>query len=324
MVHPIKTIFFGTPEFAAAALRTLAANSRFAVVAVVTQPDRPVGRKNIVTPPPVKNAALELGLAVMQPERLKDQAADEIIALGAELAVVIAYGNLIPPGLLTALPRGFVNIHPSLLPKHRGASPLTAAILEGDRETGVCLMQLDAGMDSGSVIACRQVALNGDETTASLRQTMTPIASAMIDRELVDYLDGKITPVAQDNAQATFCKLIEADTARINWHESAVAIDRLVRAMHGMTPAWTTLDGVMLLIHAVKLAKQWGQPPSPSGKGTAPIEEPGTIVKIKNLPAIVAKDGYIILNEIQIAGGKAMPGQAFLNGHQDFIGKKAE
>ncbi len=309
MDNKIKTIFFGTPEFAATALKTLAANSRFDVIAVITQPDRPTGRKNVITPPPVKIAAEELKIKILQPEKLKDQAVIDIIALNAELAVVVAYGNLIPKILLEAMPRGFINIHPSLLPRHRGASPLAAAILDGDKETGVCLMVLDEGMDHGPIIACRKIALTGEETTISLRQAVTPIASEMINKELLEYLDGQIMPAAQNHDAATFCKLIESDAARINWNETAPKIDCLIRAMHGVTPAWTTLDGVTLLIHAAKLEM------------AATNEAPGTIIKIKNTPAATAANGYLILNEVQLAGGKAMSGQAFLNGHRDFIGK---
>lgn len=310
MSERIKTIFFGTPEFAATALKTLVANSRFDVIAVVTQPDRPTGRKNIITPPSVKVLAEELKIKVLQPEKLKDQAVEDIISLGAELAVVVAYGNLIPNKLLTSIPRGFVNIHPSLLPRHRGASPLAATILEGDKETGVCLMVLDEGMDHGPIIACRKVPLTGVETTTSLRHIITPIAGEMINTELVDYLDGKISPQPQDHDQATFCQLIESNAARINWEKSATEIDRLIRGMHGVTPAWTTLDGATLLIHAAK--------PEPVVTGATP----GTIIKIKNTPAVAAVGGHLILNEIQLAGGKSMSGQAFLNGHKDFVGKK--
>jgi methionyl-tRNA formyltransferase len=317
MVHPVRTIFFGTPEFAVPALEALLANARFGIVGVVTQPDRPAGRKKIITPSPVKVAAEKFGLPILQPEKLKDEAIAQIIALAPELAVVVAYGNLIPKRLLDALPRGFVNIHPSLLPKHRGASPLTATILDGDKETGVCLMVLDEGMDHGPVIACRRVALNGDETTSSLRAILTPIGAEMISKELIEYLDGKITATPQWHDQATFCKQIELEGARIDWNKPITEIDRLIRAMHGVTPAWTTLEGVTLLIHAAKL----GPSPFPSDMGTVPVVKPGTIVNIKNYPAAACADGYLVLNEIQLAGGKAMSGQAFLNGHKNFAGK---
>lgn len=304
-----KTIFFGTPEFAAAALKTLAANPHFEVVAVVTQPDRPTGRRKTMTPPPVKVLAQEKNFKVLQPEKLRDEAIAEITALKPELAVVVAYGNLIPKKLLDAVPIGFVNIHPSLLPKHRGASPLAAAILAGDKETGVCLMVLDEAMDHGPVIACRRVGLKGDETTESLRKIVTPIASELIAKELVEYLGGKMLSVAQDHTQATFCKLIESDAARVSWNQPVEEIDRLIRAMHGVTPAWTMLDGTMLLVHAATV------------ETGSPKEKTGTVVKIKNAPAVAAQGGYVILNEIQLAGGKTMSGQAFLNGHKSIIGK---
>ncbi len=310
MAQPIRTIFFGTPEFAVPVLEALRHNARFQMVGVVTQPDRPTGRKKIITPSPVKMAAEKAGLPLLQPEKLKDEAIAQIGAIAPELAVVVAYGNLIPKRLLEALPRGFVNIHPSLLPKHRGASPLTATILEGDQETGVCLMALDEGMDHGPVIACRRAQLDNGETTESLRKKLTPIGADMIGKELVEYLDGKIKAVPQDHDQATFCKQIESEGARIDWHKPVLTIDRLIRAMHGVTPAWTTLDGVTLLVHAAKI------------ETARPKEAPGTIINVKKYPAAAGADGYLVLNEIQLAGGKAMSGQAFLNGHKDLIGKK--
>jgi len=321
MVHKIRTIFFGTPEFSVPAFEALIANARFEVAAVVTQPDRPIGRKKIITPSPVKLAAEKFKIPVLQPEKLKDEAIAQIVALKPDLAVVVAYGNLIPKRLLEAVPRGFVNIHPSLLPKHRGASPITAAILDGDQETGVCLMVLDEGMDRGPVIACRRVALKGDETTVSLRAILTPIGADMIGKELIGYLDGKIEAVAQEHDKATFCKQIESEGARIDWQKPAVEIERLVRAMNGVTPAWTMLDGKMLLVYEATIAEQWGQSPFPSDKGAVPVGTPGTILKIKNNPAVSCADGYLILNEIQLAGGRSMPGQAFLNGHKGLIGK---
>jgi len=307
---PIKTIFFGTPEFAATALKTLVENPFFEVIGVVTQPDRPTGRKKILTAPPVKVLAQEKNIKVFQPEKLRDEAINEIANLKAQLAVVVAYGNIIPKKLLDLIPMGFVNIHPSLLPNHRGASPLTETILAGDKETGVCLMVLDEQMDHGPIIACRRVALNGDETTSSLRQIVTPIASEMINKELVEYLSGKVVSVPQDHLRATFCKQIESAAARINWNKPAVEVNRLVRAMHGVTPAWTTLDETMLLIHSSSIELTNGNKPA------------GTIVSINKSPAIVCSEGCLILNEIQLAGGKAMSGQAFLNGHKDLIGKK--
>jgi methionyl-tRNA formyltransferase len=312
----IKTIFFGTPEFAATALKTLAANSRFDIVAVVTQPDKATGRKKIITPPPVKTVALEFGIPVLQPERLKDQAVDDIIATGAELAVVVAYGNLIPKRLLEALPRGFLNIHPSLLPKHRGASPITATILEGDKETGVCLMVLDEGMDHGPIIACRRAQLDNSETTESLRKKLTPIASEMLDKELIEYLDGKIVPVGQNHEEASFCKLIESDSAKIDWQKSVYEVDRLIRAMHGVTPAWTTLDEKMFLIHKSSLRAH------SAGSGRSnPMPTVGTIINLDKKITVACADGYLILDEVQLAGGKPMSGQAFLNGHKDVVGK---
>jgi methionyl-tRNA formyltransferase len=330
----IKTIFFGTPEIAASALEALLSNPRFEVVAAVTQPDRPVGRKKTVTPPPVKAVALKHGLAVFQPEKLRDQAVqDEILSVKPELSVVVAYGNLIPKRLLEAVPMGFVNVHPSLLPKHRGASPLTAAILDGDAETGVCLMVLDEQMDHGPIIACRRVPLAKDETTGSLRMKITPIASDLLGKELVEYIGGHMVSVSQDHGQATFCKPITTEAARIDWARPLNEIDRQVRAMHGIEPAWTMLhswetepvlgitaaglgslpkpDDVKIMIHRVKIIDIFPE-----------AKPPGTIIVIDKKPAVACANGFLILEEMQLSGGKPMSGQAFLNGHKDIVGKK--
>lgn len=308
----MKTIFFGSPQFAVTALEALVADSRFELVGVVTQPDRPVGRKKVLTPPPVKSYAVSLGLKVLQPDRLRDEAVAQILELKPELAVVVAYGNMIPKRLLEALPRGFVNIHPSLLPKYRGASPLTATILAGDKETGICLMVLDEGMDHGPVIACHKVALDDNETTSTLALKLAPIGAEMLKKELVDFLDGKIIPQEQNHSEATFCKMVESEDARINWSKSAVEIDRLVRAMKGVTPPWAILDQHTVLIHKMSLL-----PASPAGMN----EIAGTILEVDKKLAVAAIGGCLAIDEIQPSGGKLMSGQAFLNGHRDIIGK---
>jgi methionyl-tRNA formyltransferase len=305
----MKTVFFGTPEFAVASLESLAADSRFELVGVVTQPDRPVGRKKILTPPPAKIRAQALGLKVFQPEKLRDEAIAQILELKPELAVVVAYGNLIPKRLLEAVPRGFVNIHPSLLPKHRGASPLAATILSGDEATGVCLMVLDEAMDHGPVIACRPFPLEGHETTATLGEKLAPIGAEMLQQELADYLNGKISPKDQNHAEATFCKPIESRDARIDWSKSAVEIGRLVRAMNGVSPAWTVLGEQNILIHEVKPCRD-----------SLPRQS-GTIFQAGKDLAVACFGGYLAIGSLQPSGGKRMAGQAFLNGHQDILGK---
>jgi len=315
IVHPLKTIFFGTPQFAVPALEALVHDRRFEVVGVVTQPDKPVGRKQVMIPSPVKIFAEANGLKVLQPSKLKEVLIqDEILALKPELAVVVAYGKIIPSSLLQAVPRGFVNLHPSLLPKHRGAAPITAAILDGDKETGVCLMLLDEQLDHGPIIACRRVKIDTSETSESLRAKLTPLSADMIAHELLDWLDGKIMPVEQDHGQATFCKPIESEDARIDWSKPAAEIDRFIRAMHGVTPAWTTLCGQTLLVHKTSLRA------SASERGNLGLS--GTIAVIDKKLVVAAIDGYLIFDEFQPAGGKPMSGQAFLNGHRDIIGKQ--
>jgi methionyl-tRNA formyltransferase len=306
----MKIIFFGTPEFAAEALKTLVKEKIGKVILAVTQPDRPVGRKQTVVPTPVKVYASSQDIAVFQPEDLHANAINEIVKHKADVGVVVAYGNLIPKILIDSFSKGIVNIHPSLLPKHRGATPVAAAILAGDKETGVSLMLIDEHLDHGPVIAQRKFELKGDETSDGLLEALAPVAHDLLKNELVGYLNDEIKSIAQEDAKATFCSTITDEDARIDWTKDVVEIERIVRAMHGHIPAWSKLSGTdkKILVHRARILK-----------GEHDLK-PGILTEHDNALAVSVKGGYLLVDEVQLSGGNLMPGASFLNGNRKLIG----
>src|SRR5262245_5301551 len=227
----MRVMFLGTPEFAAIPLEALAADSRYQVVGVVTQPDRPAGRGRAPEPPPVKRAALRLGIPVLQPETLRDPAAaEQLAALHPDVGVVAAYGEILRKNVLAIPPLGYLNIHPSLLPRHRGPTPVPGAILAGDTETGVTVMLLDAKLDSGPILAQQRVPLLPDARSGELTEALFRIGSALLLESLARYAEGQLTPTPQDDSQATYTKMLKKEDGRIDWSADAVHIERMTRA----------------------------------------------------------------------------------------------
>ena len=293
----MKIIFAGTPAFAATALDALiAAGHR--IVLVLTQPDRPAGRGLSLQPSPVKQLALARQIPLAQPATLKDEAvAATLAALDADVMVVAAYGLLIPRALLDLPPRGCVNIHASLLPRWRGAAPIQRAILAGDRETGVTIMQMDAGLDTGAMLLAQRVPIAADDTAQTLHDKLAVTGAQLI----VRALDGAPEPVAQDVTLATYAAKISKSEARIDWARSAVDIDRQIRAFNPAPGAHTALQG--------QRVKVWRAAPV-AGHGA-----PGTVLHAGADGVVVATGaGALCLLELQRAGGKRLPAQAFLAG----------
>lgn len=300
----MEVVFFGTPEFAGDFLKGLLADSTFEVVGVVTQPDEPVGRKKILTPPPVKMIAEQAGIPVFQPTKLNSEEFKQTIQkLGAEIAVVVAYGRILPQSVLDLFPRGVINVHPSLLPRWRGPSPLNAAIAAGDAKTGISIMKLDDQMDHGPLLAQEIVPLDESETAETLRHKVVTIGVPLLNKTLTDYALGHIEPKPQDDSAATFCKLLTRDDGVINWNESAEVIDRKVRAY---TP-WpgTSTQGMKIFAVAKTNEKvNVGQ------------------VKVVNGRILVGTSTTALeILELQAPAGKRMKAKDFLNGRHDFDGK---
>jgi len=259
----VRTLFFGTPAFAVPSLEALADVSE--VVGVVCQPDRPVGRGLATSKPPVKQRAEELGLGVVQPTKLRTgEFAAWVKARDADLALVVAYGRILPRDVLEATRLGFVNVHASLLPRYRGAAPITWAVVDGEAETGVTLMLLDEGMDTGDMLDVARVPIGADETAGELSERLSRLGADMVRSRLAAYARGELTRVPQDHALATVARLLEKKDGLVDWSMSAPRIHDRVRGMNPWPGAYTQLHGKTIKLHAVRatgLSRQQASPP---------------------------------------------------------------
>ncbi len=304
----IKIVFMGTPDFAVPSLEALIPTGN--VVGVVTQPDRPAGRGNKLRQPPVKVAALNADLPVYQPESLRSRdAAAPIAAWQPDLIVVAAFGQILRRHLLE-LPRlGCVNVHASLLPRWRGASPIQHAILAGDAETGVTLMQMDRGLDTGDMLVKESLMIATDETAATLHDRLAALGGEMMTRYLPDLLNGRLSPTPQSDDEANYAPLISKTDGRLDWSEAAVALDRRLRAMSPWPGATTTWQGKPVkILSAVPLADV-----PPQGKI-------GEVVNWQGNTAVQTGQGVFQLDHVQLAGKKATQIADFVRGRPQFIG----
>ncbi|HKZ50185.1 MAG TPA: methionyl-tRNA formyltransferase [Dehalococcoidia bacterium] len=244
----VPLVFMGTPEFAVPSLQRLVVDG-YDISAVYTQPDRPAGRGRRLTPPPVKVAALGLGLAVRQPPNLRSQeAVAELAALKPEVIVVCAFGQILRPPVLDIPPRGVINVHPSLLPRWRGASPIAAAILAGDDVTGVTTMLMDPGMDTGPILGQRSLSIEDRDSAASLGERLARLAADLLSETLPQLFEGNLTPQPQDGGQATYCPVLRKEEGAIDWGLQAVDIWRRVRALNPWPGTFTHYRGEVLHI----------------------------------------------------------------------------
>jgi methionyl-tRNA formyltransferase len=308
-----RVVFMGTPEFALPALERLAAGA-YEIVGVYTQPDRPAGRGQQTTAPPVKRWALAHGLRVFSPATFrKPEAVEELRSLRPELVVVAAYGKLLPPAVLDIPPKGAVNIHPSLLPKYRGASPVAAAILAGDTVTGVTIMLLDEGMDSGPVLAQRREPVQPEDTTQSLTRRLALAGAELLMETLPSWLAGAIRPLPQDPAQATMCPRISKEDGEINWTRPAEEIARRVRAYYPWPGSATRWRGKGLkVIRAQAVLQSAGEPGTVALLGT----EAGKAL------VIACGLGALRIDEVQPEGRRPMGAQEFLAGYKAITGER--
>ena len=305
-----RAVFFGTPDFAVTVLSSLLSpTSPIEVVLVVTQPDRPVGRSQVVNPTPVKALAMAHGVAVRQPVALRRPATVATIAgIGADLGIVVAYGRILPTELLDAFPHGCLNVHGSVLPRWRGAWPIGAAIQAGDAETGVSIMRLDAGMDTGPVLATRARPIGQAETTASLSPILAADGASLLCEVLPGYLRGDVTPQPQDDACATWCRLVTKADGVIDWQRPATDIERHVRAMHDWPGAWTTWAGRRLVVREAGIV-------SDRSSGS-----PG-LVRVRDRAVTVSTgDGILALRVVQAEGRAPVDAAAFARGQRNLDG----
>jgi len=314
--RPLRIIFFGTAEFAVPPLKALASRpDLFTVVAVVTQPDKPAGRHGELRASPVASAVRELNLPLLQPPTLKDTAAQKSVAdLEPDLFVVAAYGKILPKSLLTLPKFGPLNLHGSLLPAYRGASPIQAAILAGETMTGVTLMVMDEQVDHGPVVADIRVTLAADDTHLSLEKKLGEAGATLLLDKIQDFVAGKIRAEEQDHSRATFTRIIDKNDGLVRWsEETAEEIYRKLRAYDpwpGVFAIWRRGDAVA----RIKILKV-------AAVASVINEKPGTVtVSESDFPQVCTKSGRLELVELQMEGKKPMTGKVFLNGYRDFPG----
>ena len=302
----MRIVFMGTPAFAVKSLE--ACLSLGEVVAVVTQPDKPRGRGQEVSFSPVKELALARGIPVLQPVKIRGtHFAEELRALKADVAVVTAYGKILPQDVLDAPRRGCVNVHASLLPRFRGAAPIQWAIAAGDEKSGVCLMQMDAGMDTGAVIDRAELPIAPEDTSASLHDKLSELGGEVLRRSLVRYVDGALQPVPQPSEGVVMAPMIKKEDGRLDWSKSARELERRLRAFTPWPGAFCTFDGGLLKVSKAAVG---------TGSGT-----PGTVLSVSADGLEVAcAEGSLRLLSLQPEGKRAMTAQEFLSGRKVVVG----
>jgi methionyl-tRNA formyltransferase len=299
----VRVVFLGSPEFAVPSLESLVENDDIEVSLVVTQPDRSAGRGRKLRPPPVKIAAESYGLSVLQPYTLRDpEVVERIREVAPDLIVVVSYGEILRKNVLE-LPRyGCLNIHPSLLPRYRGAIPIQAAILNGDEKTGVSVMKLVRRMDAGPVLYQEDVPLVGNETAGTLSTTLSQLAANRLPGVIQRWVNGEINTIEQDEHSATYTRELKKADAQIDWRSTATAIERFIRAMDPWPRAWTLLGKQRMSILAASLDCD------------APEGEAGAVIIDEDGVQIATGNGCLRLETVQVAGKKAMSATEWARG----------
>jgi methionyl-tRNA formyltransferase len=311
-MEAVNAVFMGTPDFAEICLRYFRAND-LSITGVYTQQDKPTGRGRALEAPPVKRAAAEMGLPVYQPSNFRNRTTiAELAALKPDVIIVAAYGQILPQTVLDIPRLGCLNVHPSLLPKYRGVSPIPAAIIAGDNWTGVSVMLLDAGMDTGPVLSCAQVPISGVDTTGSLSARLARIGAQLVLGVLPAWLRREIAAVPQDSSLASYCTKLSKEDGEIDWKTPAADISRRVRAFNPWPGAYTYWEGKQLrIIEARPVA------------GVSEAASPGQVVGLaatKSAFGVGACDGVLAVSAVQLEGRKAMPAGDFLRGQRGMMG----
>lgn len=301
----MRIAFMGTPDFSVACLKALV-ESEHEIVGVFCQPDKPVGRKQIMTPPDVKVEALKHDLKIFQPVSLRNGKGVEILEeIKPDLVVVVAYGKILPKEFLDYPKYGCINVHASILPKYRGASPIHFAVLNGDEITGVTVQQMDEGVDTGDILRIETVSIGINDTTEYMYEVLAPLgAKAMLDT--IDLIEkGQLEPVKQDEALATHVGLLSREISNIDWNCSALEIHNKVRGLYSWPGASTMLSGKTLKLHSTVLSDKKGH------------NIPGEVIEASDKLIVACGDNCCIeITELQLEGKKRMPSGAFLNGYK--------
>ncbi|GAB4123078.1 MAG: methionyl-tRNA formyltransferase [Acidobacteriota bacterium] len=306
----IRVVFLGTPEFALPTLQALLDCPDVELAGVITQPDRPAGRGRRLTPPPVKEAAVNAGVPVWQFERIRrnPEALEVLEQLHPDVGVVVAFGQILPPDFFGKPPHGMLNVHASILPKYRGAAPIVHALLNGERETGVSIMKIDAGMDTGGVLKVLRVPIEVETTAGELEATLSRRGAELLVEVLPDYIEGRLVPVPQDPEGASHAPMIRHDDARVDWSRSAWEIHNRIRAMNPNPGAYCYWRGQEL--------KLWRSFPGPEVADLPEHAQPGRIVIARDGQlGVLCGDGRLVtVTELQMPGRRRLSARDFING----------
>jgi methionyl-tRNA formyltransferase len=309
----MRILFAGSPDFAVPSL--VAVHRAFPITAVLTNPDRPVGRGNRPVATPVKREALALDLPVLQPRSLDAQFLEQLRAYDPEILVVVAFGRIFSREFLEFFPKGGINLHASLLPKYRGPSPVTAVILSGENQTGVTVQKLAPKMDAGDILGTRTLPLTGEETTDSLSAILADLGAELLPGVLEELEQDRVRPVAQDESRASYCRLVRKEDGQIDWSADTGKIQRMIRAYDPWPRAFTTWEGQRLNLLAGGV---YPERVDTTGKPQ------GLVLEIDNRYGILVNTGAGVLyvSRLQLQAKKPLDWRSFLNGQKDFIGSQ--
>jgi len=303
--HFPRIVFMGSPSFAVPILEHLA--ERYNVIGVVTQPDRPAGRGNKLTSPPVKEVAERLALPYIQPTRLSEPTAiRQLETWRPDLIVVAAFGQILKPNVLNLPPHGCINVHASLLPRWRGAAPIAAAILHGDPETGITIMKMDEGIDTGPILRQQATPILDSDNSLTLSARLADLGARLLLETLPDYLEGKIVPREQDHQQATYAPMLKKEQGELDFHQPAIHLWRKVRAFYPWPSAFTYLNGKHLIVHEASALEV---------EHNYPI---GQTVRYQKKAAIATARGLLELIKVQPSGKNPISGSDLINGYRDW------
>lgn len=305
----IRVVFMGTPDFAVPGLSALLADPAFEIVGVFTQPDRPVGRKQIITPSPIKKLATSHNITVFQPDKIKSEA-ETIAQLKPDFIVVIAYGQIIPASILALPTYGGINVHGSLLPRYRGAACLSAPILNGDKETGLTIMQMEAGLDTGPIFTHAKIALEDNENLASLHDRLSQLSAKILPATLKDIASGRLQSQAQDNDLASYVPTLKKEDGHIDWQKKAIDIKRMVLAFNPWPGTFSQLEKTNIL-KILEVDQEILLENS---------HRPGELFRHKNGLAVQSGQDSLVILKLQIAGGLPLTAKDFLAGNSNLVG----
>ena len=302
----LKIVFMGTPEFAVPSLKALivAGNK---VVSVVTQPDKPKGRGKVLTPPPVKELALQHNIPVLQPEKIRDETFINVIkGLCPDIIVVIAYGKILPKAILDIPPKGCINVHASLLPKYRGAAPINWAIINGEPETGITTMLMDEGMDTGDILLTEKIKIKDDDTASDIHDRLKDLGAQVLLKTIHALEKGTIKPVPQDNFQASYAPMLKKEDGRIDWTLGPEGIRNLIRGLNPWPGAYTRWEGMQIKIFKAEITSK-----------EKVAELPGTVLySIDKGICVATGKGSLLITELQPENRNRMSVSEFIKGYR--------